>query len=163
MAFDKARLAAKLQKMHNLSGIRAAAPGVEVAFEDRQAASRLAAEKGVDPAEALAFEKAGWTFVKPRLARAAEANHDVVVDVDGHLKVVGHALNVKFDPALSQETAESILNRYGLSIRRRLGFSPNLFTVIGAQDDIVSKARSLNEEDGVVYAEPVLIEPLTGR
>jgi hypothetical protein len=163
MALDKAGLSAKLHKMSNLSGVRAVAPGVKVAAEHRQEASFVAARQGLDPVEAVAFEKAGWTFVKSSLAPEDEANHDVVVDGDGHLKVVAHAINVKFDPTLSQEAAEVILGRYGLGIRRKLGFSPNLFLVDGAQENIVSKAQSLNQLDSVVYAEPVLIEPIQGR
>src|SRR5262245_1223956 len=106
MADDKAGLTAKLQKIQNLDNVRAVAPGVEVAATDRQGASTVAAESGVDVVDAQAFENAGWTFVKSGNAPPAAADHDVVVDADGHLKVVGHALNVKFDPALSREAAE---------------------------------------------------------
>ena len=163
MAFDKVEIASKLLKIHNLSGVRAVAPGSQVADQDRETAWQLAAETGVDPADAMAFEKAGWTFVRPSLAGETEGNYDLVIDVDGHLKVVGHALTVKFDPALSRGVAESILNQYGLSISRQLGFSPNLFVVIGAQDDIMSKARLLNQQSSIIYAEPMLIEPIGGR
>jgi hypothetical protein len=163
MVVDKADIAAKLQSIQNVSGVRAVAPGVEVAAKDRQAAASVAAQKGLDPDEAAAFEKAGWTFVKPRLTHEAEGDHDVIVDVDGHLKVVGHALNVKFDPALTREAAERILGCFGLGIRRALGFAPNLFLVTGNESDFVSKAKSLNQLDGVVYAEPVFIEPIEGR
>src|SRR5262245_45836253 len=160
---DKSGLAAKLEQIQSLDDVRAVAPGVDVAAGDRQEGSSLAAERGLNPGDAKAFEKAGWTFVKPGQGSAPAADHDVVVDADGHLKVVGHALNVKFDPSLSRDAAEGILGRYGLSIRREMGFAPNLFLVTGAQDDIVSKAKSLNQLDGVVYAEPVLIEPIQGR
>jgi hypothetical protein len=162
MALDKAALSAKLQKIKNLVGVRAVAPGVTVAPGERQERSFLA-KKGSCSNDAMAFEKAGWTFVKPRQGVAPTADHDVVIDTDGHLKVVGHALNVKFKPTLSRDAAEGILGDYGLSIRRAMGFSPNLFLVTGAKDDMVSKAKSLNQLDTVVYAEPVLIEPIKGR
>ena len=167
---DKSGLAAKLDRIQNLDDVRAVAPGVEVGAQHRQEGSSLAAEHGLNPGDAKAFENAGWTFVKPSQSGARPgqsgaptADHDVVVDADGHLKVVGHALNVKFEPSLSRDDAEGILGRYGLSIRRAMGFAPNLFLVDGAQDDMLSKAKSLNQLDDVVYAEPVLIEPIQGR
>ena len=163
MALDKAALAAKLTRIQNLHDIGAVAPGAAVAAANRQQGTFLAAEKGLNAGDALAFEKAGWTFVRRGRDAASPTEHDVVIDTDGHLKVVGHALNVKFQPTLSREAAEKILGCYGLSIRRAMGFSPNLFLATGTQDDIVSKARSLNQLDSVVYAEPVLIEAIKGR
>jgi hypothetical protein len=58
---------------------------------------------------------------------------------------------------------EDILNRHGLSIRRDMGFAPNLFLVAGTQGDIMSKVESLNQLKNVEYAEPVLIEAIKGR
>jgi hypothetical protein len=163
MPLDKSGLAAKLDQIQNLDDVRAVAPGVDVEAADRQEGSSLAAEHGLNPGDAKAFENAGWTFVRAGQVKAGQSGAPVVVDADGHLKVVGHALNVKFEPSLSRDAAEGILGRYGLSIRRAMGFSPNLFLVDGAQDDMLSKAKSLNQLDDVVYAEPVLIEPIQGR
>jgi len=161
MAFNKAELCARLDDLRRVDA-KAVSPGGEVLVKDRASETALA-ESGAQESDALAFEKAGWTFVKPGGYVASSGHHDVVVDSDGRLKVVGHALNVRFDPTLSRKDADDILGRYGLSIRREMGFAPNLFLVTGAQTDAVSKAKLLNGLESVVYAEPVLIEPIEGR
>jgi hypothetical protein len=163
MASDKIDLSAKLQNIHSLDDIRAVAPGGIVAGEDQREAATMAAEIGVNAEDARTFENAGWTFVKATHADTAEAEHGVVVDGDGHLKILSNALNVKFDPALSRSAVEDILGHHDLSIRRDMGFSPNLFLVTGQGGDTVTKAKSLNQLDSVVYAEPVLIEAIKGR
>jgi hypothetical protein len=163
MALDKVSLSAKLQNIHRLDEIRAVAPGGIVGGEDHRDAAKIAAEKGGNVEEAEIFEKAGWTFVKATDADSAEADHGVVVDGDGHLKILSNALNVKFDPTLSRNAVEEILGQHKLSIRRDMGFSPNLFLVMGIGGDAVSKAKSLNQLDSVLYAEPVLIEAIKGR
>jgi hypothetical protein len=157
------RILDKLQKIRRLVHVRAVAPGRSVAVEERQPASSVAAESGVDAGDATAFEKAGWTFVKAAQADPTEADHSVVVDGDGHLKILGNALNVKFDPSLPRAIIEDILSRHGLSIRRDMGFAPNLFLVGAREGDIMSKVDSLNALNNVEYAEPVLIEPMKSR
>ena len=163
MTFDKSGIFDKLRKIRPLTDLRAVAPGRAVPGEERQAASTIAAETGVDAGEATAFENAGWTFVKGAQAEAGDADHRVVVDGDGHLKILSNALNVKFDPSLPRTVIEDILSRLGLSIRRDMGFSPNLFVVTGADGDLISKIQSLNQLKNVEYAEPVLIEPMKAR
>jgi hypothetical protein len=163
MTFDKSGIFAKLKKIRPLADVRAVAPGRAVPGEERQTASTIAAETGVDAGEATAFENAGWTFVKGAQGETADADHRVVVDGDGHLKILSNALNVKFDPSLPRSMIEDILNRHGLSIRRDMGFSPNLFLVTGAEGDVISKLQSLNQLKNVEYAEPVLIEPMKAR
>ncbi|MEA2895553.1 MAG: hypothetical protein QOJ84_1168 [Bradyrhizobium sp.] len=163
MASDKVDLSAKLENLHSLDHIRAVAPGGKVATGDHKEAAAIAAESGADAEEAKTFEKAGWTFVKAVDAGAAEEDHGVVVDSDGHLKILSNALNVKFDPKLSRSAVEDILGHHDLSIRRDMGFAPNLFLVTGATGDAVTKAKSLNQLESVVYAEPVLIEAIKGR
>jgi hypothetical protein len=161
MASGKIDLSAKLESLHSLDHIRAIAPGGEVAAGDHQEAATIAAESGADAEDAKTFEKAGWTFVKA--TDAADAEHGVVVDGDGHLKILSNALNVKFDPKLSRSAVEDILGHHDLSIRRDMGFAPNLFLVTGATGDAVTKAKSLNQLESVLYAEPVLIEAIKGR
>jgi hypothetical protein len=163
MTFDKTGIFNKLRKIRPLADVRAVAPGRAVPGEERQAASTIAAETGVDADDATAFENAGWTFVKGAQPETADADHRVVVDGDGHLKILSNALNVKFDPSLPRAIIEEILNRHGLSIRRDMGFSPNLFLVTGTEGDVMSKIQSLNELKNVEYAEPVLIEPIKSR
>jgi len=159
----KVDFSAKLEGLHNLDGLRAVAPGSSVPAEGRKEATEIAAKSGVDAADAKAFEQAGWTFVDAGNGPAGENEHGVVVDRDGHLKILSDALNVKFSPTLSRSTVENILGQHDLSIRRDMGFSPNLFLVSGAGEDAVGKAKSLNKLDSVVYAEPVLIEVIKGR
>lgn len=163
MSIRKAGISAKLDKIQVLDGVRAIAPGRATADGLNEAASTIAAEHAVDAREATAFEEAGWRFVKAGRADVSEADHDVVVDSDGHLKILGRALNVKFDPTLSRSEITRILDRFGLSIRRSMGFAPNLFLVSGNSGDILSKAEALNKLDGVVYAEPVMFEALERR
>ncbi|MET0878451.1 MAG: hypothetical protein ABWY14_15010 [Tardiphaga sp.] len=163
MASDKVDLSAKLDNISTVDDIRAVAPGAAVVAADHQEAATVAAASGVDAGEAQAFEQAGWTFVKADKTVDADAAHGVVVDGDGHLKILSNALNVRFDPELSRSAVEGILGEHDLSIRRDMGFAPNLFLVTGVGGNTVTKAKSLNELDSVVYAEPVLIEPLKGR
>ena len=163
MTFDKSGIFDKLKKIRPLAHVRAIAPGRAVPGEERQTASNIAAESGVDAKEASAFENAGWTFVKGAESETADADHRVVVDGDGHLKILSNTVNVKFEASLSRTVIEDILNRHGLSIRRDMGFSPNLFLVTGTDGDVMSKVQSLNQLKNVEYAEPVLIEPMKSR
>lgn len=158
MPFDKSSLSAKLDDIQSLNGVRAVEPGGAPAAQESPA---VAAQTGISGSDAKAFEAAGWTFVEAK--QAAEPGRGVVVDSDGHLKILSDALNVKFDPSLSRDAVEGILSQHGLSIRRDMKFAPNLFLVEGKTDNTVSTAKSLNRRDDVVYAEPVLIEPLKGR
>lgn len=162
MQQDKPNFAQRLESIASLDDIRAVAPGSSATGSVRQHADNLVAGSGVVPTEALAFEKAGWTFVKAAPDNAA-TGHGVVIDSDGHMKILSDALNVKFDPALSQSEVKDILASHDLSIRRNMGFAPNLFVVSGQSGDPLSKAKSLNTLDSVVYAEPVMIEPIEGR
>jgi hypothetical protein len=160
MDSPKENLAARLDKIQPVSGIRAIAPSAPAQGATLESASELAAQNSLDHKEALAFEQAGWKFAR---TEAKTDGSNVVVDDDGRLKIVSDALNVKFDPAVSRSDVESILKEHGLSVRRDLKFSPNLFTVSGVGGDAVEKAKSLNTLDKVLYAEPVLIEALGQR
>ena len=165
---DKAALSAKLETMQAVPGVRAIAPSHTQgdAAGTEAPVTLTVTDLMVDPGGARAFERAGWTFVRAGLndgrAGGTKADHDVIY-ADGHLKILSHALNVKFRPSASQSTVKSILEEYGLALRRGLGFSPNLFLVEDFSGDSMSKAKSLNALDDVVYAEPVLIEPIAGR
>lgn len=164
---EKSAVEARLQEMRRVDGIKAIAPGGTAAAGDSQAAeTALAQREAVALDEIRTFEQAGWTFVPSEAKEAREAQGDdysVVVDGDGHLKILGNALNVKFEPALTRDEAERILQDHGLHIRRDLTFSPNLFLVSGIEGDTLGKARSLNAVSEVQYAEPVVIEPIGRR
>jgi hypothetical protein len=160
MDFSKGNLAARLDKIQPVLGIRAIAPNAEAQGLELESASNLATQNSLDQKEALAFEQAGWKFAR---AESTAGHSNLVVDNDGRLKIVSNAINVKFAPAVSRSDVESILNDHGLSVRRDLKFSPNLFTVSGTSGDTVQKAKTLNNLDKVLYAEPVLIEAIGQR
>jgi hypothetical protein len=160
MSSPKDDLTARLEKIQPVSGIRAIAPTEAAKGASFESASTVAEQNAVDRSEALAFEEAGWKFAR-NPGGTAESN--VVVDNDGRLKIVTDALNVKFEPSVSRGDVESILKEHGLSVRRDMKFSPNLFTVSGAGGGTVEKAKTLNNLDKVLYAEPVLIEALGRR
>ncbi|WP_423211876.1 hypothetical protein [Paracoccus yeei] len=109
------------------------------------------------------FAQAGWRFL-PAGGRA-EDPHAVFRDGDGQVKIDAGALNLRFDPSADEAGIARILQHHGLHIRRPLGFAPNLFLVTpeGPGADSVSRARALYAEDLVLYAEPVLIEPMARR
>jgi len=159
MTFAKDRLAVRLDNIQPISGIHAISPTSQAEGAHLESAATVAQENSLDSREALAFEKAGWKFAK---TASATGSPNVVIDNDGRMKVLTNALNVKFDPSLPRSDVESILSRNRLSVRRDLGFSPNLFLVTG-DGDAVEKAKLLNDLDDVVYAEPVLIEALGHR
>lgn len=160
MDSPKNNLSARLENIQPVSGIRAIAPNIGADGLHLESASAIAEKNALDHSEALAFEQAGWKFARTA-STGGESN--VVVDNDGRLKIVSDALNVKFDASLSRSDVESLLEKYGLTVRRDLKFSPNLFTVSGTGGGVVEKAKSLNNLDTVVYAEPVLIEAMGQR
>lgn len=165
MSFTKNNVTTKLASLQPLSGVRAFGPETDVKSikigkgGSIASASTLARENQLDLTEATAFEKAGWKF-----AKMPQGVGNVVVDQgDGRMKIVADALNVKFDSSLPRSKVDSILGKYGLVVKRDYGFSPNLFVVSGGATDAVATAKKLNSVDGIVYAEPVLIEALGRR
>lgn len=149
----------RLAKLRPLSGIAATRePG------ERAPLPGLASEL---VAELAPFERAGWRFVVPTPEAAAESQRTLFRDGDGHVKIDGRALNLRFHPEADRPEIESFLADRGLVIRRELGFAPNLFLIVpgtrAKREDTLSLARSLTGEPIVIYAEPVLIEELTHR
>jgi len=161
MTLDKGNVLAKLGSIRALEGVRAIAPSR--APDVIASATALTAQHLINSGDARAFEAAGWHFIKDDKPSTSKAGLDVVVDSDGRLKILAHALNVKFRPSVPRNMVENVLGRFGLSMRRNMGFSPNLFLVDDPGGDTLSTARSLNKLDDVVYAEPVLIEPIESR
>jgi hypothetical protein len=160
MATSKDTVAARLEKIQSVSGIRAIAPNGETQGLHLETPSAVAQQNSLDQEGARAFEEAGWKFARTQ-NEADDAN--VVVDNDGRMKVMTDLLNVKFDPSMSRSDVDSILKQHSLSVRRELKFSPNLFTVSGPGAGTMEKAKTLNNLDKVLYAEPVLIEALSRR
>ena len=161
MNLEKSHVFAQLENIRTVHGVCAFAPNL--APDALAGAPASTAQHAINSSDARAFEKAGWRFVRTERPCSNKAAHDVVVDKDGHLKILTHALNVKFGPSVPHTMIESILGRFRLSKRRNLAFSPNLFLVEDRTGDAISTAKSLNELDDVVYAEPVLIEAIGRR
>lgn len=167
---DKNALAAKLDLLKRVDGMAALPPrGAEAAGASPDPKGRKGALadvlSGTGSADAALFEKAGWAFVAEKPERGGPAR-PVFVDADGHLKIDGGSLTVRFAEGASEAEIEGVLAGAGLSIRRKLKFAPNLFTVAptgGEGADSVGAARALSASEAVEYAEPVLIEPLAGR
>jgi hypothetical protein len=161
MRLDKNDIFARLGNIQTIEGVRAIAPNVSAGV--RSSGSVLDGRDLANTIDMRAFEKAGWIFVGPDKPCPAASAHDVVVDGDGHLKILAHALNVKFRPAASGSMVDDILARFSLSKRRAMGFSPNLFLVDDPSHNAISTAKALNQLDDVLYAEPVLIEAIGSR
>ena len=160
MSVQKSDISTKLAHIRTVDEYRALAPNV--AGHVRESVPAATVQHGFGAQDAKAFEEAGWKFVRAKTSSSVPAGNDVVVDVDGRLKILAHALNVKFRPTLSRSGVENILQRFSLSMRRDLGFSPNLF-LVDDPGNAISTAKSLNKLDDVVFAEPVLIEAIGER
>lgn len=150
--------------MARVEGLVAVVPSARSTRSGATAASL----KGVTREELERFRASGWTF-ETRRERALDdpATRPVYKDRDGRLKIGSGSLTVKFAPEVSEATIQDVLASHGLSIRRRLGFAPNLFTVAprpgGEPEDCLELARKLTTDDAVAYAEPVLVEAIEGR
>lgn len=117
--------------------------------------------RALTPARISKFADAGWEFVSPAQASAKSRAHPVVLDQDGHVKIVGSSIDVKFVPTVNLDEIKKILDKYGLSIEMNYDFSPNFFSVIG--EKILEKTKQLKSIDQVEFAEPSLIEVIDGR
>jgi hypothetical protein len=161
MNLEKSNVFAKLENIRTLDGVCAIEP--DFASDFPAGASISTTQNAINLSDAQAFENAGWKFIMTEKPCLNKAVHDVVVDHDGHLKILTRALNVKFGPSVSKTVIETILGRFRLSMRRNMRFSPNLFLVEDFTGNAISTAKSLNKLDDVVYAEPVLIEAIGQR
>lgn len=127
----------------------------------REGAGPEAAEEPLELADAKPFEDAGWRFVRKKADPQQPDPFGVVVDRDGKMKILGPAITVRFDDDLPEQKVADILKAENLAVQRRLGFQSNLYTV--KAQDALAQARRLNEREDVVYADPVLIEPIGER
>lgn len=136
--------------------------------------SKLGTEQlQVSGAELEVFENAGWTFVEE--SSASQRGSGVPEGVrtsgavfrrpeDGTIIISTNALTIKLQPNLSEENAANKLQRERLSIKRRLKFSPNLFEVsVPTEVDPLDLANRLQEDEDVIFAEPVMIEHIQQR
>lgn len=156
---DKKEVIKRLAGLRVVEGIAATPPGSSPAGAGPAAAARLGAaipESARDDLRLL--QEAGWS-----IGSDPEAPFDFVLDPQGHLKIAGPALSVKFSPDLSEEGVKTVLAELDARVRRNLGFAPNSFLVETGKIPVLDVARLLNERADVLYAEPNLIEPIQSR
>ena len=161
---DKSEIISRIERLQKIDGVSAVAPGTrlresatagDASGQEAPELSRPSVQQDLKT-----FQDAGWSIMQS--SRAGGQGLDVVVDGDGHAKLLGRSLNVKFDPEMSQEERDAILEQHNLRLRRELGYAPGLVMVESA-GDALETARQLNQKDSVSYAEPVLIEALEKR
>lgn len=156
------RVASSLAGMSEIKGVAAVPPsqGSTKATE----AETLSVLHGPTAADAKTFEQAGWRFIAAEGATGPVGQRRLFTNTDGRLVIGGERLNVKFAPDLNEAAIRSLLDACGLSIKRKLGFGGALYSVGDAGSrNILDLADLLAQHDGVVYAEPELIEPIAGR
>ena len=160
------------REVEQLEGIMA----LQVAPDSRAGiTSKLGTEQlQVSGAELEIFENAGWAFVEE-----SAASQRGVGTLPGNVRISGavfrrpddgtiiigtNDLTIKLQPDLSEENAANKLQRERLSIKRRFKFSPNLFEVnVPAEVDPLDLANRLQEDEDVIFAEPVMIEHIQQR
>lgn len=124
--------------------------------------------KGGARTDLRAFHQAGWHFVVGAVTASGGTLRRVYRDRGGRLLIEGRRLTVRFAPDISQGQIEELLRSHDVTVKRRLGFAPNLFEVAPANSavprgDIVELAGCLASHREVLYAEPALIEAISGR
>src|SRR5687767_5606540 len=125
--------------------------------------------------EARAFERAGWSFIRPTPeARNAMRGEDarelrgsagpVFRREDGQLVIGSDLITVKLLPDYQEAEARAKLEQAGLEIVRQLKFAPNLFEArVAAGQDPIDVANALQENEVTIYSEPVLLEHIDQR
>jgi hypothetical protein len=112
-----------------------------------------------------AFQRSGWFFV-PTSAASVRTGADVrpVFLSRGHLLVDGRRLTVKWDDQCPEDEAKSLIEDAGLTVAARLPFGTNLFEVeVPPGRDSIEAASQLCTRPGCRFAEPVLLQDLSGR
>lgn len=162
---DKDTLTARLQKVQKLSSVRAHAPAAtpfdasgESPSLDTTGTPALASATA--QADLRSFAEAGWSIKREG---DEPGGLEVVVDGDGHIKMLGPTLNVKFAADVADAAREALLERHALTVRRRIGAAGAVYLVNATAGDALGAARALNQEAGVEWAEPVFIEALSSR
>jgi thermitase len=128
--------------------------------------------QGVAASDVTGFLRGGWMIfpVPPgsdALADVPGADDSAPVYRDpqqGRLLIGTRRLTVKFADTISPEQARTRLSGAGVTIVRELGFSKNLYQVeVPGGKDPLDVAAALQNEAGVEYSEPEMIEHVPGR
>ena len=169
---------------------------VAIPPSEASVAGRLSGNKELIGEQLDAFREAGWRFIltadaatlaeDPTAARfheveipdnaqettsptSQESLHPRTVyrDSAGQVVIEGAAIVVKFLESLDSKRVQSLLDKHGVSIKRRLGFVPNGFQVTPTASDsrvnLLDIATRLGQEDDVEYAEPATVEVMKKR
>ncbi|MCW2308889.1 hypothetical protein [Rhodobium gokarnense] len=165
---DKATVIHRLTQIRKVENVSAVPPGAApsgagvAAAEAEDVQRRLEGASNEAKDDLRLLQEAGWTFGAPEQAPPGAA-FDVLMDADGHLKLAGRALVAKIDPTLDRTAVEALLSRTGMNLRRELGFAPNTFLLEAQDGSALNAARTLNELQEILYAEPSLVEPIQSR
>lgn len=159
---DKAQVIRRLSQIKKVEDVAATPPGVAAEASDAEQLFGKLDHASNAMADLRALQEDGWTFGATEQA-ADEETFEVVVDADGHLKLSGRALTVKIAPELDKTAVNALIERFGLRLRRELGFSPNTFLLEVKEGSALTQAKALNDLSEVLYAEPNLVEPIQSR
>ncbi len=160
---DKSTVILRLSQIKRVENLRSLPPGVESRAANKDRVQReLEGASTEAKADLRALQEAGWTFDTPEFTHLDGA-FEVVLDVDGHLKLAGRALTVKVVPELDRNAFDALLTRLRLRLRRELGFAPNTFLLEVEEGSALNAAQALNALSEVIYAEPSLVEPVQSR
>ena len=149
----------RLQELPDLIAVRG---------ENTRAASqptRSQVENLTPPAamdQVRALESAGWTFL-PR-EEGAGGGAKVFLKSGDRVALGTNRLSVRMSDDLSPPAAEQSLHQMGFQVVDRLKFAPNLFVVAAPEsEDLLEAAARLAKQPKVEFAEPELIEVISGR
>ena len=162
---DKSKVANRLKGIVPLPKVAALPPGLSrksAPGSSVQVTELLPGNRPGAASDVQALENAGWTFAEPSPDTADDA-FQVLLDSDGRVKLSGKALIVRLRKHMTEAAIREMLAKHGLQIRRSLGFAENTFVVEGKPGAALDSARRLNEDDLVDYAEPVMVEAISGR
>lgn len=116
---------------------------------------------GLDLPQFRALEDAGWVFVQ---REHVGDGAPVYLRPSGRVALGTDRLTVRVTGSRSPQEAEEWLAEQGLEVLNRLKFASNLFVVrIPPGRDPMSEAERLLASRQVEFAEPEMIESLTGR
>ena len=162
---DKSSLKRRLEKMEQFVDVSVAPPDKRLKTPESDLADlvdRLGVQSKHAHTDLTQLKDAGWSFSVGK--RSTEENDfELVRDIDGHLKLAGRALTIKFQPELDRSEIDAFFERHSVKVRREFPFSKNTFLVDVGDEKVLEKAKALNELEQVLYAEPNLVEPITSR
>lgn len=162
---DKPKIVQRIDQIEQFDDVFVSSPNQSHGVAETDPAElirKLGLESSPAQADLKKLKDAGWGFsVKEKSTK--NGDFELIRDSDGHLKLAGRSLTVQLQPNLDRSQVDSLLANLSLTIIREFGFSKNTFLVAVKDEKVLGIVRSLNELEDVVYAEPNLIEVISGR